>query len=65
MKSTAIFRYSESMVSFRIQAQAEKKDLEESNFLLQDKKAALERAKEELASEVEDLQSQIKSKDSQ
>ena len=45
LKSAAIFRYSELVISSSIQAIEEVKDLEERVTLLQNEKLALEKAK--------------------
>ena len=63
LKLPAVCQYFESVVTSEIRACREMKDLEERVTILQNEKAALERAKQDLLSEVEELKEQAKSKD--
>ena len=62
LKSAALIRYSEPMISSSIWVAQEVKNLEEKITLLQNEKLALERAKQELSSKVAELKGQVQSK---
>ena len=62
LKLTAIFRYSELVISFGVWAIQEVKDLEERMTFLENEKLVLEKAKQELSSKLAEEKEQVRLK---